>query len=281
MRGLPSATALVVAFARAVTTDPTTGGPLDPIAPDLLPRGVSAFARRLGRDAARGGLGSRGVAAASLGLVDHLRFRTWAIDREIERAVAAGARQLVILGAGADARAHRMAALDAVPVFEVDHPATQALKQKKLGRRAGRTRFVAVDFERDDLAEELAGAGHDPALPTAWIWEGVTEYLTEAAVDATLAVVAARSATGSVVALTYGTPELASFGRVLHPIVAPAFAVLGEPLRGLMRPSDARRAIERVGLSVASDTDVEDWSRDAGARSPRLTIAERLLVAVK
>lgn len=281
MRGLPSATALVVSFARAVTTDPTTGEPLDPIAPELLPPGVGLVARRLGRDAARGGLGSRALAAASLGLVAHMRFRTWAIDRVIEQAVRAGARQLVILGAGADARAHRMPALGAVPVFEVDHPATQALKRKKLGLRADRTRFVAVDFERDDLAEELGGAGHDASLATAWIWEGVTEYLTEAAVEATLAVVAARSAADSVLALTYGTPELASFGRALHPLVAPAFAALGEPLRGLMRPSDARRAIERAGLSVTSDTNVEDWSRDAGARAPRLTIAERLLVAAK
>ncbi len=133
MRGLPSATALVVSFARAVTTDPTTGEPLDPIAPELLPPGVGLVARRLGRDAARGGLGSRALAAASLGLVAHMRFRTWAIDRVIEQAVRAGARQLVILGAGADARAHRMPALGAVPVFEVDHPATQAYRGQAEG----------------------------------------------------------------------------------------------------------------------------------------------------
>ena len=47
-------------------------------------------------------------------------------------------------------------------------------------------RFVAVDFERDDLGRALLASGYDPAVRSLILWEGVTNYLTAAAVDATL-----------------------------------------------------------------------------------------------
>jgi methyltransferase (TIGR00027 family) len=135
----------------------------------------------------------------------HMQVRTRLIDDEIERFVAAGGRQLVILGAGFDARALRLRpALRGSRVFEVDHPATQREKRARFGE--GSATYVPWNFESDPvggLPARLAEAGHDPARPTLTVWEGVTLYLSEPAIAATSAAIAAWSAPGSRLAFTY------------------------------------------------------------------------------
>src|SRR5262249_46565830 len=98
--------------------------------------------------------------------------RTIAVDEAVREARSP---QLVILGAGLDGRAWRMRELAETTVFEVDHPDTQREKRSRIGtlaQAARDVRFVPVDFTRDSLDEALAAAGHDPARPTTWIWEG-------------------------------------------------------------------------------------------------------------
>ena len=88
------------------------------------------------------------------GMVDHVCLRTAAIDAAVVRAVEAGCRQLVILGAGLDGRAWRLNALREVDVYEVDHPDTQAEKRRRvdgLMQAASSVSFVPVDFARDRL----------------------------------------------------------------------------------------------------------------------------------
>jgi methyltransferase (TIGR00027 family) len=97
--------------------------------------------------------------------------RTRAIDDEVADAVAS-CGQCVLLGAGFDTRAHRLPALAGCAVFEVDHPATQAAKRAVVDRlelRRGRLTYVPVDFEVDDLAGALRGAGFDTAVPTVFV----------------------------------------------------------------------------------------------------------------
>lgn len=115
--------------------------------------------------------------------------RTKLIDDAIEAGIAEGIEQLVILGSGFDSRAYRLPSLRRVSVFEVDHPDTQAAKRSTLARlavRAENVRFVAIDFDRQDLQSVMTDAGFRPQTRTFLLWEGVTNYLTEAAVDATL-----------------------------------------------------------------------------------------------
>jgi methyltransferase (TIGR00027 family) len=209
---------------------------------------------------------------SSFGLVEHLSRRTFAIDAVLRDHAAP---QVVVLGAGLDARAHRMVELAEADVFEVDHPSTQRYKRRRaadLSVHARSLTYVPVDFERDDLAQRLAESGHDVAKPTMWLWEGVTMYLTRDAVRATLAIMAARSAPSSTIALTYGTRELASRSLVmgpLRPFVKPAFALLGEPLRYLPSPAAIAALVTEQGFAV---------ERDSGALSG---IAEHLLVATR
>jgi len=133
--------------------------------------------------------------------------RTRFIDDALRTALAAGARQVVILGAGFDSRAYRIPGAEHARVFEVDHPATQAVKRTRLARRLGRVpghvAFVPVDFTRDALSERLGESGFAKTARTFVIWEGVTNYLTAEAVDATFRALAGLLAPGSAVLFTY------------------------------------------------------------------------------
>jgi len=132
--------------------------------------------------------------------------RTRLIDDAIADAVARGIDQVVILGAGFDSRAYRLPALSEVLVFEVDHPDTLAKKQAVLRRgsfdAASRVRSVSIDFKSTELDRVMDAAGYSTEARTFILWEGVTSYLTEPAVDATLRW-CARAAPGSQVLFTY------------------------------------------------------------------------------
>src|SRR5262249_27939214 len=96
-----------------------------------------------------------------------------------------GLDQLVLLGAGFDTTAYRLDKdLPGVRLFEGDHPATQAVKGSAAARLGvpRNVQFVAVDFERDDVAKQLIDAGFDPSLRSLVTWLGVSYYLTEEAV---------------------------------------------------------------------------------------------------
>jgi len=120
-----------------------------------------------------------------------------------------GIGQLVILGAGFDTRAYRIPELGSIPVFEVDHPATQSAKRHALERVAPTLpaghRFVAVDFNTQSLGERLAAAGYDETKRTLFVWQGVIMYLTQAGIDATLSFIAGHSAPGSSLVFDYFT----------------------------------------------------------------------------
>src|SRR4051812_28904965 len=100
---LPSMTAMIVACARGAR-----GGP-DDVSHRFVPQ---AIARPLLAAMKRG----------SFGLVPHVSLRTLAIDRVVRADVERGVRQVVVLGAGLDARPYRMPELAQSVVFEVDHP---------------------------------------------------------------------------------------------------------------------------------------------------------------
>src|SRR5262249_57258687 len=116
-------------------------------------------------------------------------------------------------------------------VLEAAHPARQAAKRARAAALTAKARplqFVAVDFERDALADRLAAAGHRAGEPTVWIWEGVVMYLRDEAVRATLAAIAARSARGSTLVVQYNT-RVDPCSRLL-------LRLLGEPPVGLRSP---------------------------------------------
>jgi methyltransferase (TIGR00027 family) len=120
--------------------------------------------------------------------------RTRYIDDAVGERISAGLDQLVLLGAGFDSRAHRLPGIEGVRVFEVDHPATQAMKRNVVGRPPAHVVYVPFDFARDRLADVLGGNGFATGRRTLFVWEGVTNYLDEESVDSTLRFVARAGA---------------------------------------------------------------------------------------
>jgi methyltransferase (TIGR00027 family) len=116
---------------------------------------------------------------------------------------------VVILGAGFDSRPYRFAGLNSTTrIFETDTPATQAYKfsvLKEQGAETGNTEYVPVDFEKDELFENLAEHGYDRRAKTLFLWEGVTFYLTADAVTGVLNTVRQNSAPGSRICFDFQT----------------------------------------------------------------------------
>jgi methyltransferase (TIGR00027 family) len=144
----------------------------------------------------------------ALGLEGMMNFavvRERHVEKLMEDEVVAGLDQIVILGAGFDTRSYRLPA-GSMPIYEVDHPVTQAAKRKALQgvvTPPANVKFVTVNFDTDDLGERLAASGYDPKGRTLFVWQGVIMYLTQDGIDHTLAFVAQNSAPGSVVIFDY------------------------------------------------------------------------------
>ncbi len=184
--------------------------------------------------------------------------RTRLIDDAITASLEEQIEQLVILGAGFDSRAYRLPGLRGITVFEVDHPDTLAIKRKVLERvlpvPPKHVRFAASDFNQRDLESVMAAAGYRESARSFLLWEGVTNYLTEAAVDTTLRW-CSRASPGSLLLFTYvhrdiltrpgafiGTDRLfASLERA------------GEKLTFGIEPSELREFLAKRGLTLESD----------------------------
>lgn len=167
----------------------------DAVAARLLPPGLGAMVRAATALPLGTRVAHRLIGAATRGLSYGVPLRTAAIDDAVTGAVKQGTRQLVLLGAGLDARAWRMPDLAEVTVFELDHPDTQAFKRegtRELRPLAREVRFCSIDFERQTIPDVLGEHDFDPKAPSVWVWEGVTMYLSLEAIEATLDAVAAR-----------------------------------------------------------------------------------------
>ncbi len=132
--------------------------------------------------------------------------RTRYIDDFVQMAISRGIKQLVILGAGYDTRPYRLPQMASIKIFEVDLPAVQDDKKKKLRKYLGRLPdnlcFIPIDFDTQTLEAVFSGAALNPSKPAIFIWEGVTQYISEEAVRQTLAFVG-KSASGSMIVFTY------------------------------------------------------------------------------
>jgi methyltransferase (TIGR00027 family) len=115
---------------------------------------------------------------------DLLGVRSRFFDEVFADSTAAGIEQVVLLAAGLDVRAYRLAWPQTCHLYEVDQPKVLEFKDAVL-ERAGATstctrHVVGVDL-RDDWAGALQKAGFDLTKPTVWLAEGLLPYLPAAA----------------------------------------------------------------------------------------------------
>ncbi|MBJ7310481.1 class I SAM-dependent methyltransferase [Rugamonas sp. CCM 8940] len=247
--GRPSRSALAVAMLRAAH-QLLDGASVfaDPLALSIIGPELAAEVRD---DPARFDAGLARVLRMAMALRSRLA------EDELAAAVARGVRQYVVLGAGLDTSAYRNDVPD-LRVFELDHPATQAWKRGLL-RAAGiavpaTLSLVPVDFERDTLGAALAGAGCRLDQPVFFSWLGVTLYLSDQAIFATLAQVAALPA-GSGIVFDYGVaPELLEpMARMGMQHIARKYAAEGEPWKSFFDPAVLARRLHGLGFGALAD----------------------------
>lgn len=191
--------------------------------------------------------------------------RTRGMDAMLLEELAAGAEQLIVLGAGLDSRPYRLAdELRCATVYEVDHPTTAAYKRERVRAVVGdpppNVRYVTVDFDHDDLAAALGTSGFDPRTRAVVIWSGVAPYLDDGAVAATLDWFAGLAPTSAIV-FDYCWKEMVD-GRLDDLYGARALrrrvAAQGEPLRSGIPRGRAREFLARHGLELVDDIGVEE-----------------------
>lgn len=197
-----------------------------------------------------------------------LRF-DWAIAQTATRSRVAedaldalrarGPVQWVLLGAGLDMFAWRRPECASLPQFEVDHPATQRSKQRRIARLGlaspPQHRFVPVDFARETASEQLLAAGFASDIPAVFAWLGVTYYLERPAIEATLRDLRSIAAPGSVVVLDYRLPDRHLARKERGPVRRSdlVFARWGEPMLSRFEPAELHALAVRTGWSVAAE----------------------------
>ncbi len=130
--------------------------------------------------------------------------RTKYIDDLLRKTIRDKTQQVIILGAGFDTRGLRLDFLKSTPVIEIDHPNTSNFKKKilkkNMGGLPGNIVYHQIDFNEHSLDELAQQNGFDK--PTAILWEGVTNYLTDEAVEKTFSFIG-RFPKSSCVIFTY------------------------------------------------------------------------------
>ena len=190
--------------------------------------------------------------------------RTRLIDDAVLAALAEGVGQVLILGAGFDCRAYRLPGIERARVFEIDHPATSAAKRTRLAALLdappSHVTFVAVDFDRQPLLAALDAAGCDRTVPSLVVWEGVSNYLAAAAVDATLRDLATFAA-GSRILFTYvhrgvldGSVPFVGAERI-----AATVQRAGEPWTFGLDPTEVPAYLAARGLALVDDVGADEY----------------------
>ncbi len=192
-----------------------------------------------------------------------MAVRSRIAEERLAEAVARGAGQYVVLGAGLDTFALRNP-WPALCVFEVDHPATQAWKRRRLAESGlaepSRAIWVPVDFRRQSIADELVAAGFEPGSPAFFSWLGVTPYLPEEVVWATLGWIATAARGSGGVTFDYVTSpaERPWIHRLRFARFARKVKAAGEPFETFFSPGEMAQRLGDLGFA-----EIEDLGQDA------------------
>lgn len=265
----PSRTAEYMALFRAVETAEPAGRQLfdDALAVPLLSGKLKALATLaqapvLGR-AVTWFLDAGWPRTRSSGVL-----RTRAIDELVCQSLRGGISQFLLLGAGLDTRPYRMSEAERTKTFEVDHPATQTLKRRRLcahfGKLPDHVRFVPINFETDDLTQSLLKARFNAEERTIAVWEGVVSYLSPSAVDETFVTLAQLLAPASRLIFTY--VDNAALGDSTRFSEASRWKSSvqgsGEPFLFGFEPAELADYLRERGFKLSGDLSTADLARN-------------------
>ena len=189
------------------------------------------------------------------------------IQAQVELALGAGVRQVVVLGAGFDTLCLRLAPrYPEVEFVEVDHPATGTAKAKGIAAigRPPNMLQILVDLGERSLEETLlAEHRFDPETPSVFVAEGLLQYLSDDEVEGMLKTAAAVAPTGSRFVLTHAIPGTARWMLGLA-------SLIGEPWKSAVSSEALPDYVRGSGWSVITPLD-----DDASHGVERYAVAER------
>ena len=219
-------------------------------------------------------------------LTARVALRTRVIDDAVRSAVAKGATQVLILGAGLDARAVRLLfpSGESPKFFEVDFPASQKYKLAKVAefyppaereKASKEVSYISADLcakeAHTTMAHALVEAGFDTTKKSVVLLEGLVPYLNESDVIATLDALAGLTAPGSTLILHHITAPPAghhSLSLLTRLRIAPFLLYLrwaSEPLRFFgWKESQIGPALEARGFRLEDDTSASQHARRLG-----------------
>jgi len=228
----------------------------------------AAVARLLGRETIEHALwaSARLQTPGARLLRSHVVLRSRFSEDRLEESLGRGVKQFVILGAGYDtffARQPRWA--EELKIFELDQPATQADKLARIAAAGMKVPsnviFGSVNFEVESVEDGLARHGVDFNAPTVFSWLGVTMYLSESAIDATLDAVL-QFPRGSEIVLTFASREAEGLSDAAADSRSPSdsdvasgsklasiVAGIGEPWITYFQPDEIERRLRGIGFS--------------------------------
>jgi methyltransferase (TIGR00027 family) len=199
------------------------------------------------------------------GTLGAILCRTRYIDDVLKRSLEEGIEQLVILGAGFDSRAYRIAGMKKVQVFEVDLPGTRKLKQIRIEQVLGavpeNVTLIGMNFDQQNLDDTLRAAGFQKGKRTLFIWEGVTQYITAEAVNNTLEFVSGVSGVGSAIVFTYvrrGIIDGTARPEWFRPFLSFARKV-GSPFIFGLDPVELEQYLSDRGLELIDDVGAAEY----------------------
>lgn len=172
------------------------------------------------------------------------------VDDRFRAAIAAGCRQIVLLGAGLDTRAFRMGLPKDVHVFEIDLPELFDFKEPVLAAAAATPtchRSVVTADLREDWRKSLLDSGFQPNIPTYWVDEGSLGYLNQDWNQRVVRTLTELSAPGS----RFGA------GRLVVDETAPQYRDLRNFVAG-------DSTAEPVPAPRPADFDVQHWLDEIG-----------------
>ncbi len=184
----------------------------------------------------------------------------------LEVLINTGNAQYILLGAGLDSYAYRnLQDTEKLKIFEVDFPATQALKQAQVCR-AGLTQpanliYVPCDFESESPAKKLIAHKLNPDVRSVIAWLGIVPYLSQGAIRQVLEDLASLSVEGSHIIFDY-------YDEIVHTDRAPrdaqsvlrATAAHGEPMISSHNSEGIQSLLKDTGWTIINDYDSESIS---------------------
>lgn len=208
------------------------------------------------------------------------------IDEKVTSSVEEATLPVVNLGAGFDTRAYRLPALRNTSVWEVDQPVNIDVKRGRImqifGEIPSHVTLVSINFEHEVLSDVLESHGYTPNTATFFIWEAVTQYLTEAGFRATFEFLS-QAPSGSRLALTYVLKDFVEGKNLYGQETIYKQMIADKPVWQFgMNPNEVAGILETYGWKLLEDRSyqelAEQYVAPTGRDLPSMEI-ERMVYA--